>query len=142
MVDAEQRQAAAQCQAFGGVHSHHQRAHQTRAARYSNCVDVAQRNMRLLERRVYYLMHKLHMRARCHLRKHPAVLRVQLGLRGDYIGEHRAAVFHHPRCGFIAGGFNAKYARRHGVGQPARTGITSCLSNPPMVSGRPVAGFI
>ena len=110
VVDADQRQAAAQRQPFGGVHPDHQRAGQAWAARHGNRIHVPQIQMRLLERRLDDRVDRADVLARGHLRENPAELGVQIHLGGHRIRQDQAPVLDDRGGGLIAGGLDPQDA--------------------------------
>ncbi len=110
MVDADQRQAAAQRQPFGCVDPNHQRAGQTRAARHGDGVQISQTDVSLLQGRLYDRVNGADMLARGHLRKDAAKLGVQVHLGSDQIGQDHPPILHHRGSRLIARAFNAQDA--------------------------------
>ena len=110
VVDADQWQAAAQCQPFGGVDPNHQRAGQARAARHGDGVQVPQAGVSLLQGSLNDRVDGADMLARSDLWENPAKLGVQVHLRGDQARKDHPPILHDRGCRLVARAFDAQDA--------------------------------
>ena len=123
VVDADQRQPAAQRQSLGGVHPHHQRAGQARAARHGDGIHIRQPQVGLLQGRLDDGVDGADVLARGHLRENAAELGVQVHLGSHRVEQDHAPVFDDGGGGLVAGGLDPQDAGR----RPGKLGRCSAV---------------
>ena len=91
VVDRDQRQPPRRGDRLGGADPDQQRADQARAGGHRDRLDLVERGAGLGQRRLDHRHRQLEVVARGDLGDDAAEVRVRLGLRGDHVGEDRAA---------------------------------------------------
>ncbi len=108
MVDRDERQPACPGQGLCGRDANEQGADKTGSLRDGDEVHVVERGVGVVERPSNRRKQQLEMMARRDLRDDAAVPRVQLGLRGDDVGEEPAVLRDERRRGLVAGGLDSE----------------------------------
>ena len=105
-----QRLAVHERDGLGHLHAHEQRAHEAGPLGHRHRVQVGVAEPRLRHGPRDHRADVLDVVSRRQLRHHAAVRRVDLGLRGDHVGEDAAAVLHHRRRRLVAGRLDGQHA--------------------------------
>ena len=89
--------------------SHQKSTHQPRTISDTDRVQIVQRDPCFLQCHPDHLVYFLNVLSGCKFRNHTSIKRVQINLRRNDIGKHRASVFHHRSSSFVTGTFNSQY---------------------------------
>ena len=111
MIDCNQRLVAGHRQRFGGHQPDHHAANQARTSGGGDGIHIAQFQPGISQRCCDQRRQSLNMRARGNLGNHPAIRAVRVVLRGNMLGQDRAATVNQCGGGFVARRFNSEHNR-------------------------------
>src|SRR5690606_6307891 len=114
VVHRDDGQSACERQPLRHVDAYHERPGQSRPARHRDGVEVVERDPGAVERLLDDRVDALDVRARGDLREDTAELRVDIHLRGDYIGEDAPPILNDGGARLIAGAFNRQNQCHYG----------------------------
>ena len=108
VIDGDERQSPRPRDRLGGRQADEQRAHEPRALRHADAIEVVEPDTRVLERSSDDRRNELEVASRGDLGNDAAEPRVKLGLRGDDRRQHRAVARDDRGRGLVARGLDAE----------------------------------